>query len=348
MSGSGQSVSSVAASADDASTALAPPAGLARRLLPWVVTLAVVGWLLWPYRSEEGRALLFNAFSKASGWTIPVGLAATVCVWLADSFAVARTFQRWGAKIELRETCLLRGATFLFDAMNPALGQAVLTLVMHRRGMPLPRVLVIVALMGVIFLGHIALMSGVGLAAGAAPHDQVVPILVVGALALGAVYLTTVALRPAALARNETLRWLMHAGLRGHAWAFLYRVPSMAVLVTAQVLLMRCFGIDLPLSVALFYLPTIMFIGGMPISVQGLGPGQLAAIAFFSRYVEGDAAAAEATILAYGFAGMVLITLGAALVGVCCIATPTGRQSLAAATSLRARSVKAARRQPQI
>jgi hypothetical protein len=127
----------------------------------------------------------------------------------------------------------------------------------------------------------------------------------------------------------------MDAGISGHAWAFLYRVPNMVALIGAQVLFMRCFGIDLPLDVSLFYLPALMFIVGMPLSVQGLGPGQIASVNFFSNYVSGNPANAEATILACGFAGAALTTIGAILIGLCCLTTATGRNSVAAVRSVK-------------
>ena len=301
-----------------------------KRLLPWLVSLSLVTWLLWPYRVAEQRAVLANAFSQASRWAIVVSLCGSLVIWSLDSFATARTLRRWGTRITLREMCLIRGATALFDAINPALGQAVLTLVIYRRGTPLGQALLIVMLMNVVFIVHIAVISGLGLLAGAAPDSALMALLVQLALGGTAVYLAVIALRPAFLARNATMRWLMDAGISGHAWAFLYRVPNMIAIIGAQVLFMRCFGIDLPLDVSLFYLPALMFIVGMPLSVQGLGPGQIASVNFFSSYVSGSPANAEATILACGFGGAALTTLSAILIGLCCLTTATGRDSIAA------------------
>jgi hypothetical protein len=305
----------------------------AQRLLPWVVSISLVAWLLWPYRVPEQRALLANAFSQASRWTAVVAFLGAVVIWLTDAYATARTLQRWGTPIGLGETSLIRGATLLFDAINPALGQAVLTLVVYRRGTPLGQALLLVMLMNVVFIVHIALISGAGLLAGGAPEAGLVSWLVGIALAWTLLYLALVALRPAVLARNPTMRWLMDAGISGHAWAFLYRVPNMIVLILVQVLFMRCFGIDLPWDVSLLYLPALMFIVGMPISVQGLGPGQIASVSFFSPYVVGDAANAEATILASGFAAAALTTLNAIVIGLCCLTSRTGRDSVAAVRS---------------
>lgn len=310
-----------------------PRPGLVRRLVPWVVSASVVAWLLWPYRTSAGRTLLLDAFARASDWSVPIALIGACAIWLTDSYATARTLQRWGTAISLRETWLIRGATALFDTINPALGQAVLTLVVYRRGTPLSQALLLVVLMNIVFSVHIALISGVGLLAGAAPDSTIMPLLVASAAGFTVVYLALVAVRPAALARNDTLRWLMDAGLSGHAWAFLYRVPNMIVIILTQVIFMRCFGIDLPLDVSLFYLPAVMFIVGMPISVQGLGPGQVASVEFFSAYASGNPASAEASVLACGFANTALMTLSAVLIGLGCLATRTGRQSVAAVRS---------------
>lgn len=306
-----------------------------KRLLPWLVSLTLVGWLLWPYRIAERRAFLVDAFSQASRWAYVVSVCGFIAIWMLDSYATARTLQRWKTPVTFREMCLVRGATALFDAINPALGQAVLTLVVYRRGTPLGHAVLLVLLMNVVFVVQIAVISGLGLLAGAAPDATVMALFVELALGSTFVYLAVIALRPAALARNATMRWLMDAGLSGHAWAFLYRIPNMVAAIAMQALFMRCFGIDLPLDVTLFYLPALMFIVGMPLSVQGLGPGQIASVNFFSAYVSGDPAHAEAAILACGFAGAALTTIGAIICGLCCLTTTTGRDSVAAVRSAR-------------
>lgn len=296
------------------------------RLLPWVISASVVAWLLWPYRAPEGRALLLDAFAGASRWTVVVSLLGTVAIWLTDAWATARTLQRWGTRLGVGEACLIRGASALYDAINPALGQAVLTLVIYRRGLPISRALLIVLLMNVVFVVQIALISGLGLLAGAAPDSSIMPALVVSSLALTAIYAVLLAVRPPFLARNDTLRWLMDAGSSGHGWALLYRAPNIVVMIGAQVVFMRCFGIDLPLGVSLFYLPAVIFIVGLPVSVQGLGPSQIASVKFFSAYAAGG----EAPVLAYGFANAALMTVAATVVGLCCLTTKAGRESVAA------------------
>jgi hypothetical protein len=93
---------------------------------------------------------------------------------------------------------------------------------------------------------------------------------------------------------------------------------------------MRCFNIDVPWGVSLLHLPALRSIVSMPISVQGLGPGQIASVSFFSAYTPGDAASAEANPSPAAFAGAALTTLNAIVIGLCCLTTSTGRNSIAA------------------
>jgi hypothetical protein len=269
-----------------------------------------------------------GALGRASVWSFAVAVVLAVGGWLTDAYATARTFQRFGSTVTLRETCLLRGATLVFQAINPALGQAALMVVMHRRGTPISKTLVVVALLNAVFVVQITLISGSGLVAGAAPPGGMSGPAVGVALGLVALYLMVIGLRPAALARRTTFRGLLDVGLAGHGWAFLYRIPNMVIMIGCQVLFIRCFGIELPLMVALLYLPAVMLVTGIPISVQGLGPAQVAQVAFFASYVPGERGAAEAAVLAWGLGSTVLTSLGSLLVGVACLATPTGRRSL--------------------
>jgi hypothetical protein len=305
-------------------------AALAARVVPLLVSLAVLGWLLWPYRAAAGRAMLAAAIERASGWTLAVAVLMAVGSWLTDAYAVAGTFRRLGCAVTFRELLLVRGATLVFDAVNPSLGQAALVLVMHRRGVPLGLTLAAGALLNLVFLVQITLIAAAGLLVGA-PAGGMTGTTVALALGLVAVYLIVLAWRPRRLARLPMLRSLFAAGLGGHALAFLYRLPNMAVLIGCQLLFIRCFGIAIPVGVALVYLPAVMFIMGIPISVQGLGPTQLAQVAFFTRYAAGDPATAVAAVLAWGIGSLALTNLGSLLVGLGCLATSTGRQGLRAA-----------------
>jgi hypothetical protein len=120
-------------------------------------------------------------------------------------------------------------------------------------------------------------------------------------------------------------------GVKGHGFAFAVRVPSMAWLFAGQLAALYCFGIAVPLAAVLVYVPAIVLIMGMPVSVQGIGPAQVAQVALFAPYVQGDARMAEASILAWGLSTTVGSAMVWFLVGVACLFTRTGRATLAAA-----------------
>ena len=91
---------------------------------------------------------------------------------------------------------------------------------------------------------------------------------------------------------------LLDAGLLGHVRAFLIRLPHLAVLIVWHFFALRAFGVEIPFLKALLYLPVVFAVASLPISVQGLGTSQAAAILFFGPFVP-DAQHAKAAVIAY-------------------------------------------------
>lgn len=309
--------------------------GLFGRALPWVVSLAVCAVLLWPFRDEAGRAALADAVRHASGWTLPVVLLFAVTNWLTDAWATGMTFRHFGTNISLKDALFVRGATLVFDAVNPSLGQVALGVVMYRRGTPLAKTVQTLLLLNVVFVLEMVCIAGVGLALGSYPTEELTFQVVFVSLAIAAVYVALIAIKPAALARQKSIANLFDAGVRGHAMAFLVRLPSMAVILGTMFALQRCFGIHAPLSEALVYLVAVLFITGLPISVQGIGPAQLAQVAFFASYVHADTRAAQAVVIAWGLTCSIGMALGSFVVGVGCLFTKVGRAAFVAGRTAR-------------
>jgi hypothetical protein len=88
-------------------------------------------------------------------------------------------------------------------------------------------------------------------------------------------------------------------GVVGHVKATLVRLPHVLVLILWHFLALRWFGVAVPALDALVYLPAVFFAAALPISVQGLGLSQAAAVYFFARYAPGGQPAA---VLAYSLA----------------------------------------------
>jgi hypothetical protein len=83
----------------------------------------------------------------------------------------------------------------------------------------------------------------------------------------------------------------------------------------------------------LVYVPAIVFITGLPMTVQGIGPAQIAQVAFFASYVNAEPRVAGATVLAWGLTHSIGMAMGSFLVGVGCLFTEAGRAAFAAGRS---------------
>ncbi|WP_394829526.1 lysylphosphatidylglycerol synthase domain-containing protein [Pendulispora albinea] len=321
---------------------------VAQRVLPWVVSVGVCVALLWPFRDEGGRAVLASAVGRASPWTFPIIVLSAAAAWITDSWTTTVTFRRFGTDISFREACLTRGATYLFDAITPVLGQAALGVMMFRRGTPLARTVQVILLMTVVFMIQLVAVAGLGLLLGQSEVSNLSGRVVMLTLLGAGVYLVLVAVKPPFVARRRAFAQLFEIGVGGHAFAFAARTPNMVAMFAGQMATLYCFGIAVPFAPLLVYIPAIVVVTGAPISVQGIGPAQLAQVAFFAGHVGGDPRVAEATVIAWGLTTTVGHALVWFLIGVGCAFTRTGRTLFAATKSvLRERAQLAAIAAPE-
>lgn len=303
----------------------------AKALLPWVVSLAMCAMLLYPFRDPAGRGALVDAFRLASPWTIPVIAIFAVVNWLTDALATGMTFRHFGTPITIRDSLFVRGATLVFDAVNAGLGQLAIGVVMYRRGTPLGTTLTTLVLLNVVFILQLVCAAGIGLLIGYNETSGVSSGVVLVSIALSAAYLVVIALKPGFLARRKSFAQLFEAGIRGHAVAFAVRVPSMCVIFLTTFATFRCFGMNVPASALLVYVPAIILITSVPVSVQGIGPAQLAQVAFFAKFMQApDERAAAAIVVAWGLSSSVGQAIGSFLIGVGCLFTAAGRAAFVA------------------
>lgn len=243
-----------------------------------------------------GEALSRGHFA----WFVPAMLVLMVVIYLADCFAITKTFTWFTVPMGFLEVLRIRGASYLLSVVNYNLGQGALV-VFAKRSKGLSYALgtgTVLFLMGTNLL-VILLFATVALSLGAAPRASTLWPWVAGLLVALALYLGTVAIRPARLLRVELLRPVFNAGLRGHLAALLVRLPHMVLVMLAHYLAMLAFDIRPPLDVFFAYLPVMLLISALPVAPQGLGTAQVAAIYFFGAYAPGDLATQKATALAY-------------------------------------------------
>lgn len=268
-----------------------------RHVLPWAVALALLAWVF----SRVPLGAFGEALSRGHfHWFIPAMAAVMAVIYLADCFAIAKTFSWFTIPMSYKEVLRIRGASYLMSVVNYNLGQGAIILFAKRaKGLSLRLGTgTVLFLMGINLLVMVLLAAG-ALALGAAPKAATLWPWVIGLLVLFIFYLGAVASKPAFLSRIELLQPILRAGVSGHLLALLVRLPHIALVLLAHLLGMLAFDLRPPMDVFFAYLPVMLLISALPISPQGLGTAQVAAVFFFSAYAPGAPKEQAATALAY-------------------------------------------------
>ncbi len=302
------------------------------RLAAWAVTVGILALLFHKIPLREVVA----ATRGAAGWTVPAAFLYGLAIYVADSFAIWKTFGWFLAQLSFADILLVRGATYLLAAINYNVGQGAIVYFVHRVArVPVMRgVATVLLIMGINVLALLFLASFGLAAAPAVPHS--VRLIVVVAYAGLAVYIAAMIARPRWLASRPLFDVLLGAGFAGHARALLVRLPHIAFLFAFQITLLRGFGVAVPIVDAVAALPVVYFVAVLPISVQGLGTTQAMMVYFFARYAPGDGHAQQAAVLAASLVGQMCGLVLQAVLGVACLRSRIGRaltESVAAETA---------------
>jgi Lysylphosphatidylglycerol synthase TM region len=296
------------------------------RVAAWIVTAGLLGWLLW--RTPFSQVIA--ATRAAAPWTVPVGLLLLVALYFADSFAIWKTFGWFLARLSLTQILIVRGATYLLAAINYSVGQGAIVYFVHRAtGAPILRgVATVLLIMGINILALLFLTSAGLVIAPDVPHGLY---LIVGVAYVGlALYAIALIVRPRWLAARPIFDVLLAAGWRGHLRALAVRLPHIATLIALQTLMLRAFGVHVPLVNAIASLPVVFFVAVLPISVQGIGTTQAAMVFFFARFASGDQTTREAAVLAESLVTQALSLGFQSLLGIACLRSRIGRDLRAA------------------
>ena len=299
------------------------------RAAAWIVTAGLLVLIF----HQISFSTIVEKTRAAAPWTVPAAIASVLAIYLADSFAIWKTFGWFLAKLSYGEVLVVRGATYLLAAINYFVGQGAIVYFVHRaKGAPVMRGIgTVLLIMGINVLALLLLMTvGLGVAP-AVPHALFV---VAGVAYAGlAVYALVVALRPRWLATRPIFDVLLSAGLGGHARALVVRLPHIAALVAYQTAMMHAFGVAVPVTQAAALLPIAFFVAVLPISVQGIGTTQVVMTYLFARYAPGDAHAREAAVVSASLVSQALAVTVQALLGLVCLRSRIGRELKAAATT---------------
>ena len=291
-----------------------------RRVVPWLVAAGLLAYVfstvpLGRVLSEIRRVGLVSVFVFS--------VLYFVYSYAADIFATWATFRWFCAPLSLRDVTIIRGATYLLAMVNYNLGQGgIIFMVGRQKGVGMAKATGTVLLtMGVMFVA-LLILAGVGSFLGDGSDTRLRIVRMITALGLGAflVYLGIVGLRPAFLARQPLLAPLFDAGIGGTFRAFLVRFPHVAGHVMFQWILLRMFGVDIPFTAGATLLPVIFVIGWIPVTVQGLGTQQVAAMELLGPYAaSGTLDERHAQVVAFSLTVSAMFMVYSLITGLVCL-----------------------------
>jgi hypothetical protein len=293
------------------------------RLLAWAVTITL---LVYVFRSISFSELK-TAIGSAAPWAIPAFVVLVVGVYFGDCFAIWKTFGWFVTRLSFKEVLVVRGATYLLALVNYTIGQGAIVYFVNRsRGVPLLRGTAAVLLVMGINILLLLLLTTLGLIIDPNLPPALYK-LVLGAFAALAVYLVILLLKPRWLTSRPIFDVLFAAGITGHLKALAVRVPHILILMVFTFTSMRAFGVELPVTKAIVYLPIIYFVAVLPIAVMGLGTTQAMMIYFFASYVPGATPDhARASIVAASLVSQAVALVIQGLLGAFCMRNQLARQ----------------------
>lgn len=249
----------------------------------WAVTIAILAYL---FRTIH-FAKVAEAIHGAYWWAIPVNALLILAVYVADSYAIMKTFGWFVAPLSYREVLVVRGATYLLALVNYTVGQGAIVYFVNRsRGVPILRGTAAVLLVMGINILMLLVLATLGLVASTDVPSGLRLIVLVAYAGL-AIYILVVWIKPRWLAERPIFDVLLSAGIGGHLRAMAVRVPHIVTLLALSWFSLAAFGVVIPVGKAILCLPIVYFVTVLPISFQGLGTSQAMLIHFFARYAPG-------------------------------------------------------------
>jgi hypothetical protein len=281
-------------------------------ILAWVVTIGILVYLFRSIRLAEIATALHGAY----WWAIPASAVLVFGVYLADSFAIKKTFGWFVAPLSYREVLVVRGSTYILALLNYTVGQGAIVYFVNRsRGVPILRgTAAVLLIMGINVLMLLVLASiGLLVTPNVAPILQLVILIAYAGLAI---YIVLVAIKPRWLARQPIFDVLFSAGIKGHLRSMAVRMPHILSLLVLSWVSLAAFGIEVPVAKAILCLPIVYFVAVLPISFQGLGTSQAMLIHFFAEYAPGTtnearwAAVLTASLVCQAIAFVLQLSIG--------------------------------------
>lgn len=288
---------------------------IAKRLLPWVISLLIIAFLFW--RIDYLKFLESLEMAEISVY-IPL-VVIFVFVWFfVETWNIMRLYQYFGHSVNYNTMLSIRGATFLLMIINYGLGAGAVAMYLKKlKGVSLLRSTGILFYYMVVESAGIALMAGAGflLAGGSSGIQAWVFYLASGLFIFYNVEIIVLKYIPALGFLKRFVNSSIVLPVRESTFATYVKICSqrMFYFMTFVVFFyfaVRAFHMDIPLMTLLALVPIIFFVGNLPVTPFGLGTIQAAMLYFFKDY------GTPANILAMSLVYTVSLMILRAMIGI--------------------------------
>jgi Lysylphosphatidylglycerol synthase TM region len=228
-----------------------------------------------------------------------------------DTLVLLKMVRWFHGPLRYRDLLPVRASTYLVSIVNTQLAQGALALYLHRRFMtPLGEIAGTVATLILLEVTQLVLFATAGMLAF--PRDAPAGLLA-APLVLAALWIALVVVvrMPAAgrYADNPLLRTFRSAS-PGQLFVVLsLKASTFLCALGVHAMALPLFGIHVPLTRLLAFLPTVFMVAALPVTVAHLGTSQAAWIFFFNDY------APEGDLLAYSLAAHLTFMLANGALG---------------------------------
>lgn len=272
------------------------------RLAPWLIASGILILLSWKIplyqfleRNPGGSYILLAFFT--CGQTI-VGL-------MTDGLALFFAIKAVGSRCSFWSLVMARIASYSLGVFNYALGQGGFGYCLKRLGMRFTDITNTLALSNIVNVGMLLLVGTMAVLFGAREardtlHLKAAEWLPMLTFTLLVFYLVILKAWPRFSSRTAFLAPLLKSGIRGHCLLALARLPHILLLTVGHWGALSLWRIQVPLDIALTFLPLMLGAAALPISPTGLGTTQAAEVLLFSSYAVG-ASPSERMAITLGF-----------------------------------------------
>jgi hypothetical protein len=300
------------------------PAPLWRKAIPYAGTLAIFAVIFWKIPlANVARALERVPILEF----LEIFLPFSMFYFVIDSYCLTWVVRRFNAPMSWGDILPIRASMYLLAMINTNLGQGGVAYYLYRKA----RIGFLGALSSILFIAlleiyQLFLFSTLGVlfyAPSAGMQTEIVGILRIAYVIAWTALAGIIGFFAIARRRPAIRDWIANTRIgpiaatflaarpRDYAAVLAIKAPSFLGSVVAQYFALGLYGIAIPFTKLLLFLPLVFLAAALPIAVAHLGTSQAAWLLFFSGN------ASEARILAYSLAAHFTFMFCNGLIGLC-------------------------------